>query len=269
MAQQAADREAAQSKPKSVRSPPSKQAGPPKVVTKKFRDPFAIFDELMKEEYGDNYKEEGIWKDSKGVSGLSKLGNPFRRKGENTKKEFKKLDVNNDKTLSKDELLKYIQTHSELWTMLGVQLNLPVKRCMEVATDVAFALATGEGITKPKRNEFRKTKEITQEEFTHFHKNYVMDAKGSHEFFLRTIFAAFDLDGNGVLDRREVNRFLDIFYECGTVFKGRMKLPEKKDLMNIVGSRLDKNRDGVLSFEEVRSLLEVVAVVTATESGNK
>ena len=267
MAQQAAQ-QAAQGR-SGPPSPKRSGGGPPKVVKKKFRDPFAIFDELMKEEYGTNYKEEDIWKDSKGVSGLAKLGNPFRRKGENTKKEFKKLDVNNDKTLSKDELHKYIQTHSELWTTLGLQLNLPVKRCMELATDVAFALATGEGITKPKTNEFRKQREITQDEFSHFHKNYVMEAKGSHEFFLRTIFAAFDLDGNGVLDRREFNRFLDIFYECGTVFKGRMKLPEKKELMRIVGGRLDKNRDGDLSFGEIRSLLEVVAVVTATESESK
>ena len=44
---------------------------------------------------------------------------------------------------------------------------------------------------------------------------------------------------------------------------------QKKELMRIVGGRLDKNRDGDLSFGEIRSLLEVVAVVTATESESK
>jgi Ca2+-binding EF-hand superfamily protein len=196
------------------------------------------------------------------------MPNPFRRNKnvENTHKEFKKLDINNDKSLSKDELSKYIGTHAELWTVLGVQLNLPVKKCMELATDVAFALATGEGITKPVGNEFRKHRDITEEEFKVFHKNYVLEAKGSHELFLRTIFAAFDLNGDGVLDRPEFYKFLDVFYEAGSVFKGKMKLPEKKELMNIVGARLDTNKDGLLTFEEIRSLLEVVAVVTQDKS---
>jgi curved DNA-binding protein CbpA/Ca2+-binding EF-hand superfamily protein len=258
-------------KPASMRASSSSSTIPKEVKrTSIFRDPFAIFDDLMKEEYGDDYKHKDIWENSKGASGLSKMPNPFRRNKnkivENTHKEFKKLDINNDKSLSKDELSKYIGTHAELWTVLGVQLNLPVKKCMELATDVAFALATGEGITKPVGNEYRKHRDITEEEFKVFHKNYVLEAKGSHEFFLRTIFAAFDLNGDGVLDRPEFYKFLDVFYEAGSVFKGKMKLPEKKDLMNIVGARLDTNKDGLLTFEEIRSLLEVVAVVTQDKS---
>jgi hypothetical protein len=59
-----------------------------------------------------------------------------------------------------------------------------------------------------------------------------------------------------------LDRFLDIFYKAKDVFKGDMKLPEKKHLLKIVGKRLDSNRDGVLQFDEIRDLLEVAAVVT-------
>ena len=72
----------------------------------------------------------------------------------------------------------------------------------------------------------------------------------------------FDLNNDGVLNARELDKFLDIFYKAKSVFKGDMKLPEKKQLLKIVGSRLDANGDGVLAFDEVRDLLEVAAVVS-------
>lgn len=94
-----------------------------------------------------------------------------------------------------------------------------------------------------------------------------MNAKGSHEFFLRTIFAVFDLNNDGVLNAKELDKFLDLFYKAKDIFKGDMKLPEKKHLVKIVGTRLDENRDGALQFDEIRDLLEVAAVVT-TEKQN-
>ena len=228
-----------------------------------YRDPFDIFESVMKEEYGENYKDkdESGWKGSIGVPGLAKI-NPFRRHSESSTKEFKKLDINNDKTLSRNELGKYIESHSDLWSTLGMNLNLPVKKCIEVATDVAFSLACGEGKCKPKKSEPGKRRELSESEFKYFHKNYVLDEKGSHEFFLRTIFSVFDLNNDGVLNARELDKFLDIFYKAKSVFKGDMKLPEKKHLLKIVGSRLDANGDGVLVFDEVRDLLEVAAVVS-------
>lgn len=47
----------------------------------KHRDPFDIFESVMKEEFGDDYKdkEESGWKSSIGVPGLSKI-NPFRQR---------------------------------------------------------------------------------------------------------------------------------------------------------------------------------------------
>ena len=43
-------------------------------------------------------------------------------------------------------------------------------------------------------------------------------------------------------------------------------LPPKKELHRIIMGRLDKNKDGVLSFYEVKDLLEVAAVVTSESS---
>lgn len=242
-----------------------KSAGKPVVLT--YRDPFDIFDSVMKEEYGENYKDrdDSGWKGSIGVPGLAKI-NPFKNMSESSKKEFKKLDVNNDKSLSRDELAKFIQSRSELWSALGVTLNLPVKKCVEVATDVAFSLAYEEGKARPKKVEHRTCHELSEAEFKYFHKNYVLDEKGSHEFYLRTIFAVFDLNNDGVLNAKELDKFLDIFYKAKDIFKGDMKLPEKKQLLKIVGTRLDGNKDGVLQFEEIRDLLEVAAVVS-TEKG--
>lgn len=238
----------------------SAPVGPSK--PKYYRDPFDIFDKVMKEELGEDYKEKREWKDEKGVLGLSKMPNPFAKKKENTHKEFKKLDINKDKSLSKDELRVYIESHSALWTMLGKNLNLSIKRCVKVATDVAFQLATGVGVDKPLTNKFREEKrELTEKEFKNFHKNYILNEKGSKEFFLRTIFSAFDANGDGVMQRSELAKFLDIFYDATDVFKGNMRLPPKKELHRLVMGRLDKNKDGVLSFHEIKDLLEVAAVV--------
>lgn len=241
--------------------------GLPRPPPPNHRDPFDIFESVMKEEFGEDYKEkeESGWKASIGVPGLAKI-NPFRKRpSENSAKEFKKLDVNKDKTLSKDELGKYIESHSDLWATLGKNLGLSVKKCIEIATEVAFSLAFGEGISRPKKNEHRARHELSEAEFKHFHKNFVLDENGSHEFFLRTIFAVFDLNGDGVLSASELDRFLDVFYEAKDIFKGDMKLPEKKNLVRIVGKRLDSNHDGVLQFSEIRDLLEVAAVVTSSE----
>ena len=230
----------------------------PKPSSRKKCDPFDIFDKVMKEEYGENYKErdESGWKRSAGVPGLSKI-NPFKKKMESSKKEFKKLDINHDNSLSKGELSKYIESHTDLWATLGLNLNLSVKKCIEIATNVAFSLACGERGSMHIGN-----RELTKAEFKTFHKQYVLDEMGSHEFFLRTVFAAFDLNGDGVLNAKELNKFLDVFYMATDVFKGKMKLPERKNLLITVGTRLDSNKDGVLDFNEVRDLLQVAALVS-------
>lgn len=231
-----------------------------------------MFDSVMKEEYGEHYKEEekSGWKDSLGVPGLARMAEDLKNFGigiggqESSKKEFKKLDVNKDKTLSRSELKKYIESHADLWRMLGESLNLSVGRCIEVAADVAFSLALGENVSRPK---YRKAdRELTEKEFTYFHKTYVLDPKGTHEFFLRTIFSAFDANGDGVLNRKEMDKFLDIFYKATDIFKGSKRLPPKKQLLNTIHQRLDTNKNNVLEYDEVRDLLEVAAVVSCSES---
>jgi len=203
----------------------------------------------MTEEFGKDYKDNQVWTDAVGIQGLAKLPNPFASR--RARNEFRKLDVNKDKSLSKNELSVYIASHSDLWKMLEDKWNVSVQECIQIATNVAFQLAIGEGLSQ---------RELTEAEFTQFHKKYVLDDQGSREFFLRTLFGAFDTNGDGVLQREELDHFLDIFYEA-KVFRGKSELPPKEELEGIVMGRLDKNRDGVLSFDEVRDLLQVAAVV--------
>ena len=54
-------------------------------------------------------------------------------------------------------------------------------------------------------------RQLTEEEFKYFHDKYIVSPEGSHEYFLRTIFAVFDVNGDGVLEMREVDHFLDLF----------------------------------------------------------
>ena len=227
-------------------------------VGKPCRDPFELFDKLMIEEFGKNYKASKAWKGGSGVKNISSIKS-FKKKNENANAEFRKLDVDGDRTLSKNELSKYISSHSELWKSLSKSLDLPVAKCIEVATNVAFAMA----LKKEDCMNTIKDRDLTKKEFTYFHKNYILNEKGSEEFFLRTIFAVFDLNKDGVLSTRELDRFLDIFYKAKDVFRGSMRLPDRKSLNQMVQERCDRNKDGALGFSEVRDLLVVAAVVTA------
>mmetsp|Transcript_9298 Transcript_9298/g.10364 ORF Transcript_9298/g.10364 Transcript_9298/m.10364 type:complete len:517 (-) Transcript_9298:117-1667(-) len=115
---------------------------------KKYRDAFEIFDSVMKVDYGDNYKEEinSGWQDSKGTPGIAQsirmnhnnnnktfmkkfttgIANPF--KANPSTKEFKKLDVNKNKTLSYEELNMYFtgkeHTTTTTTTILSPRLLL-------------------------------------------------------------------------------------------------------------------------------------------------
>jgi hypothetical protein len=62
-------------------APPTSPMKPVRV--KMHCDPFDIYDSVMKEEYGDDYKNRGEsgWKGSIGVPGLAKI-NPFKKKSE-------------------------------------------------------------------------------------------------------------------------------------------------------------------------------------------
>jgi len=241
----------------------------------------------MEEEFGKDYKNKAAsgWKNnasnSRNTSNTAKAraSTTEQKKKPSAKTAFKDTDTNNDKSLSKVELSKFVESNTELWQVLGTNLGLDVKTCIRVATEVAFRLAKGtmdEESSSSSSGLFRKKKvdtnqyELSEDEFKTFYKKYVVSQKGSYEFFLRTMFAHYDRNGDGVLQRDEFDHFLDLFYRGSQKYKGKMaNMPSKQNLLRIAEARLDKNKDGVLSFAEVRDLLQVAAVVTNTTSNSR
>jgi curved DNA-binding protein CbpA len=237
-----------------------------KVIRRKARDPFVIFESLMEEEYGKDYKNKAAsgWNAQDDNSKRSLIKG--KRNKPSAKNTFKKVDVDGDQALSKDELKQYIKSNSELYILLAKKLNLSETKCVSIATNVAFSLAMGEAGEKKykKKGEKEKVKnELSEDEFKAFYKKYVISQKGSYEFFLRTIFAVYDSNGDGVLQRDEFEIFLEIFYKPSSFYRGKTEMPPKQDLLRMASARLDKNKDGVLDFMEVRDLLQVAAVVAA------
>lgn len=228
----------------------------------------------MEEEFGVGYK-------SKAASGWNKDerdGTCLFGDGEkklSAKKEFKRRDLNGDMVISKDELRTFVESNEELWAGLGAKLSLKRTTCIRISTEVAFSLAKGGSAApanKRKGGEVVEvgTDELSESEFKAFYKTYVLTQKGCYEFFLRTIFSFYDINGDGVLQRDEFENFLDLFYNTKDEYKEKLNsMPSKKNLLRIAEARLDKNRDGELSFEEVRELLQVAVVITADNSDDK
>ena len=171
--------------------------------------------------------------------------------------------------LSVDDLQGFISQHAELWAMLGVNLGIDDKRCQEIATDVAFEMACGDSAGEETwvRNRHGFTRVMTEEQFVKFRTTVVDDPKGQQLFFHKTVFAAFDGDKNGYLDASELEQFLGIFYEAGSIFKGDSRLPPKEELLALVRERLDVDRDGRLTFDEIHSLISGSAAQALTSSG--
>jgi Ca2+-binding EF-hand superfamily protein len=96
---------------------------------------------------------------------------------------------------------------------------------------------------------------MTKEEFKLFKKRVVDDPKGQQLFFRRAVFAAYDADGSGTLDAAELQSFIDIFYQAGSIFKGDARLPEKDELIRIIYERLDSDGDGLLTFGDLSSVI--------------
>ena len=191
------------------------------------------------------------------------------------------VDTNNDGMIQRNELRKYIEKNANLWAMLGVNLNLPETKCQEIATNVAYQMAKlklsnnntkGGGISGNAYSSFRdmpdtvKQREPTVDEFQSFI-NFISNPKGEQEFFQRTVFATYDKDSNGYLDMNELDSFLDIFYEAGSIFAGDVRLPSKDKLKEQVVETLDKNHDGKLEFQEIRQLISGGAQVLTISAG--
>jgi Ca2+-binding EF-hand superfamily protein len=221
----------------------------------------------MEDEFGKDYKHKAAsgWnKDDHAKNSFFAKSPKPKEKKLSAKKEFSKIDVNGDQSLSKDELRKFVEENDELWSVLGTNLGLNKTTCVRIATEVAFSLAKGEESPQKRKSKPEvSTYELSEAEFKAFYKKYVLSQKGSYDFFLRTIFAFYDLNGDGVLQRDEFDNFLDLFYKSKSTYRQKLNaMPSKQKLKHIAEARLDKNKDGELSFDEIRDLLQVAAVIT-------
>ena len=101
-----------------------------------------------------------------------------------SKKEFKKLSGGGKKEASKSDLARYIDEKAQLWAMLSANIGLSEEKCREIATNVAFGLATGKTATA----EHSSVRTLSKEEFHKFRVNYVSDPKG---VFSSSVFCFF------------------------------------------------------------------------------
>jgi Ca2+-binding EF-hand superfamily protein len=71
------------------------------------------------------------------------------------------------------------------------------------------------------------------------------------------VFEAYDKDGNGVLDAAELDTYLSVYFD-GTFVRQRdprLKNIDKNKLFKHVHDNMDKDRNGLLSFEEIHALI--------------
>lgn len=166
---------------------------------------------------------------------------------------FKELDANNKKIISKDEVAQFVASKRDMWNMLSVKLGRPKAQCQSVATRVAMELASGkEGPDAMRAN-------IDKDQFHDFRKKYILADWGSNEFFYRTIFATFDIDHDNGLNDRELDEFLEIFYQPDSAFKGA-NMPPKMELKKMVLEKYDDDGNGLLEFEEIRQVIKDAAM---------
>ena len=85
--------------------------------------------------------------------------------------------------------------------------------------------------------------------------DFLEKPNGQQEFFHRTVFATFDTDKSGYLENKELDQFLNVFYQAGSIFAGDVRLPSKVKLKKAVMKQLDTNGDGKLDFAELRTLI--------------
>ena len=71
--------------------------------------------------------------------------------------EFNAIEGAVKHKLSVDEVHAFIAKHAELWAMLSVNLGIDEERCKQIATDVAFQIACGEGSGAKSRNSARNS----------------------------------------------------------------------------------------------------------------
>uniref|UniRef100_A0A7S3DMY4 EF-hand domain-containing protein n=1 Tax=Entomoneis paludosa TaxID=265537 RepID=A0A7S3DMY4_9STRA len=171
-------------------------------------------------------------------------------------KEALAFDVDKDGVISKKELQAYIDKNAQLWAMLSVNCNIPEERCREIAVTVAYQMAKAKAIRKSIKSmtTSEREREPTVAEFQNL-LNLLQQPKGNLEFFHRTVFTAFDANQNGYLEPDELDAFLNVYYEAGSIFAGDVRLPSKDQLKRNVLQEFDKDGDGQIDFAELQLLL--------------
>eukprot|EP00928_Gymnodinium_smaydae_P034806 TRINITY_DN24588_c0_g5_i1.p1 TRINITY_DN24588_c0_g5~~TRINITY_DN24588_c0_g5_i1.p1 ORF type:complete len:280 (+),score=47.98 TRINITY_DN24588_c0_g5_i1:55-894(+) len=157
---------------------------------------------------------------------------------------FKKADTDGDGKLTPQEIHSMIESYPQLWNMLQVNTNLSAEICKATAAKVMEA-----------KCDANKDGLVTQKEFGVVYDALFKKPRNQLDFFHQALFAAFDADGNGRMDKAELSKFLDLFYEKGSIFAGDHRLPEKHVLESRVLRELDTDSDGKLSFAEIKPLL--------------
>lgn len=166
-------------------------------------------------------------------------------------------DKDKDGKVSKEELEGYIEANAQLWSMLAVNCNLPEDKCRDIAVRVAYQMAKWDKSIQDPVSQMSQSeidREPTVREFSKL-LDFVRSPKGNLEFFHRTVFAAFDRNQNGVLEPDELDDFLSIYYEAGSIFAGDFRLPSKSVLKQNVMQQFDQDGDGKIDFEELQTLL--------------
>ena len=169
--------------------------------------------------------------------------------------------------LNTKELSAFLDKHSSMWAMLAVNLNKSEIECKDIALQLAINLAhtegaaeaeAGNGSTKDDttRQSIDEETGLTLSQFHNFRTKYIKSPQGQLEFFQRAVFQVYDFDNNGTLDTNELDSFINVFYNEDSIFSGDSRLPDKKeDFKLLLQKRYDSNHDGVLSFEEIRSVI--------------
>jgi hypothetical protein len=165
-------------------------------------------------------------------------------------KEINDLDDHGFVLVSHEEIQDFVRAHPTMYAMLGVNTGIPDDQCQTVAVRVAIELIS------QKQGPEAQTALLTKRQFDSFVKNYVDSCKGAHEFFHRSVFSTFDDNGNGTLDRDEIDTFLNTFYKSGSIFQGDARLPEQETLKEMIYAQLEaKGGSGEFSFDEIRCII--------------
>jgi hypothetical protein len=149
--------------------------------------------------------------------------------------DFDAADIDRSNTMSKKELAGFIDKHAQLYETLALNLDMDRETCKAIATEVAFKLARcGDNAT-----------DLTKPQFVEFKKKYILDPKGNQSFVFRTVFRAYDKDGNGYLDSEELDGFVDLFFKADSFVRKddpRLKDMSGDDLKKLITEKCDTDK---------------------------